>query len=378
MRHFSYFFPMKNTPLLIAALFVATASVQLHAQGVTVPDASPRAGVSQVVGITKISVDYGRPSANGRPVWGQLVPYGFNNLGFGTSTAAPWRAGANMNTVVTFEHDVSIGGQTLPAGDYGLHMAPTESGKVTVIFSRDSHKWGSFFYDPANDALRTDVQWENAPVTDQLTFEFTDVKKNSATLALRWADKRIPVAITVATDDIVTASLAKQLHGDKQFQFQSWVTAANYLLANNGDLNVALQYADAALAGQFIGQRNFTTLSTKAAVLDKMGRGEEAKLLYDEIMNTGTVLQVHQLGRQLLAAGKKERALEVFQANATRNPGVWPTNYGLARGLSAMGNYPGALEALLKAEKEVPAGDTVNANAIKQNLEKLRRGEDIN
>ncbi|MBA4138849.1 MAG: hypothetical protein C0518_16210 [Opitutus sp.] len=369
---------MKKSHLILAALSLAALSPFVHAQGVTLPNASPRATVSQIVGITKVGVDYSRPSVNNRPVWGQLVPYGFNNLGFGTSTAAPWRAGADMNTVVTFEHDVKVGGQPLAAGSYGLSMAVADTGKVTLIFSRDTHKWGSFFYEPANDALRVETQWEDAPHMEQLAYEFSDVKKDSAVLALRWEKKRIPIALAFDTDAIVVANLKRELRGNKQFQFQSWLGASNYLLTNNGDLNLALEWADAAIAGQFVGQRNFATVSNKVAVLEKMGRGTEAEPLYAELMNTGTALQVHGLGRQLLAAGKKERALAVFKKNAERHPGVWPTNYGLARGLSAMGEYPAALEALLKAQQEIPAGDTVNANAIKANIEKLKAGQDIN
>lgn len=369
---------MKIPLLFVVAASLAVVSPRSQAQGVTVPDASPRASVSQIVGITRIAVDYGRPSVNNRPVWGQLVPYGFNNLGFGTSTAAPWRAGANMNTVVSFEHDVKVAGQPLKAGSYGLSMAVADTGKVTVIFSHDTNKWGSFFYEPEHDALRVETQWEDAPHMEQLAFEFSDVKKDAAVLALRWEKKRIPIPLSLDTDAIVTASLRRELRGDKQFQFQNWVTASNYVRTNNGDLALALEWADTALAGQFVGQRNFATVSAKVAVLEKMGRAAEAQPLYDELMNTGSVLQLHGLGRQLLAAGQKERALAVFRKNAERFPDVWPVNYGLARGLSALGDYPKALEALLKAEKQIPAGDTQNANAIKANLEKLRKGQDIN
>ena len=362
----------------LAAVAAFLLPLGLLAQGVTLPNASPRATGSQTVGISNISVDYGRPSANGRPVWGQLVPYGLNNLGFGTSTAAPWRAGANMNTVVTFQHDVTIAGQPLAAGFYGLHMIPTESGRVTVIFSRDAHKWGSFFYEPVHDALRADVQWEDAPATEMLTFEFTDVKKDSAILALRWAEKRIPIPVGINTDAIVVANLERELRGDKQFQFQSWLGASTYLLNNNLDLELALRWADTAISGQFVGQRNFATVSNKVAILERMGRSAEAAPLYDELTTSGTALELHQLGRRLIAAGRADHAGVIFQRHAERPPDVWPVNYGLARGYSALRNYPAALEALLKAEKQIPEGDTVNANAIRQNLEKLRRGEDIN
>jgi Flp pilus assembly protein TadD len=98
----------------------------------------------------------------------------------------------------------------------------------------------------------------------------------------------------------------------------------------------------------------------------------------DEAVKYGSASEIHQYGRRLLTEKRKERALEIFQLNARLHPDEWPVNYGLARGYSALGQYPAALAALLQAQTQVPAGDTVNTAAIKTNLEKLRRGEDIN
>ena len=91
-----------------------------------------------------------------------------------------------------------------------------------------------------------------------------------------------------------------------------------------------------------------------------------------------TVLEMHQYGRQLLSQGKNERALEVFKLNAQMHPNVWPVNYGLARAYSALGDYKTALDALLKAQGQIPEGDSLNAAALRENIEKLKRGENIN
>jgi hypothetical protein len=84
-----------------------------------VPSGSQKATVSQRVGITDISITYSRPSVNAREIWGKLVPYGMNNLGFGTAKESPWRAGADENTTIAFTHDVTIEGKNLKAGTYG-------------------------------------------------------------------------------------------------------------------------------------------------------------------------------------------------------------------------------------------------------------------
>jgi hypothetical protein len=93
----------------------------VKSQGITVPRIlSPAATVSQTIGISTVTVNYSRPSVKGRNVWGDLVPYGWNKQTFGTGNEAPWRAGANENTVISFSHDATMEGRSVPAGSYGL------------------------------------------------------------------------------------------------------------------------------------------------------------------------------------------------------------------------------------------------------------------
>lgn len=372
---------MKITPLLAfwsLAILAPRPVLRAQTESVTLPQPSPKATVSQTIGITEVTVVYHRPSVGKREIWGKLEPWGFVYRGFGTSQKAPWRAGANENTTIEFQHAVRVAGKPLPAGKYGLHMGLTPEGVVTVIFSQDNNLWGSFYYDESRDALRVEVKWEDAPFHEQLTYDFTAVTEDSAVLALSWEKKRIPIPLQVDTPAIVLASLKNEMRSEKAFKYQAGVEASQYLLTHNLELPLALQWAEFAVSDRFFGERNYTTLSHKANVLEKLGRDADARSALDEAMQHASVLQLHQLGRRLLGQGHKERALEVFKFNATRNPNQWPVNYGLARGLSAVGDYQGALEALLKAQHEVPAGDQVNANAIQANIEKLKAGKDIN
>ena len=119
---------MKSIKILaVVAFYVATIllSIDLNAQ-LNLPRGSQKASVSQTVGTSKIHIKYSRPSVNDREVWGNLVPYGMNNLGFGTATESPWRAGANENTIIKFSDDVKIEGQAISAGKYGLHIIVNE------------------------------------------------------------------------------------------------------------------------------------------------------------------------------------------------------------------------------------------------------------
>ena len=132
---------MKKSYTAISAMILIAVlcfSNSLTAQLNFLPRGSQMAKVSQRIGNTDVTIVYSRPSVNDREIWGALVPYGMNNLGFGTAKESPWRAGANENTIFKTTHDLTIGGKTLPAGKYGLHM----------ICERRQHRNRDFFQKP--------------------------------------------------------------------------------------------------------------------------------------------------------------------------------------------------------------------------------------
>src|SRR5262249_14185033 len=145
------------------ALGVAGAAQAQNVGGLTMPPSggNQKASVAQHIGLVKVSVDYSSPHVHSPvgedrkgKISGTLVPYGMANLGFGTcGDQCPWRGGANENTVFTTSHAIKVQGKELPAGAYGLHFVPGKD-EWTVIFSKNSTSWGSFFYDAKEDALR--------------------------------------------------------------------------------------------------------------------------------------------------------------------------------------------------------------------------------
>src|SRR5579872_6068461 len=127
-----------------------------HAQLLVPADGgSVKASVSERIGITDVTINYGRPAVKGREgkIWGGLVYTGFQNQGFGSGKDAPWRAGANENTTIEFSTDVLVEGHPLHAGKYGFFVAYGPA-SCTLIFSSNSTSWGSFFYDDKEDVLR--------------------------------------------------------------------------------------------------------------------------------------------------------------------------------------------------------------------------------
>ncbi|MEP7319258.1 MAG: DUF2911 domain-containing protein [Panacibacter sp.] len=367
---------MRKSLLMGAALLVY---ISAQAQLTTAPNGgNKKAIVGERIGITDVTIHYDRPGVKGREgkIWGGLVANGFTDLGFGNSKAAPWRAGANENTVIEFSDDVKIEGQTLPAGKYAFFIA-TDPNECTLIFSKNFTSWGSFFYDPKEDALRVKVK----PVvqdksTEWLKYEFENETDNSAVIALTWEKWKIPFKVEVDYNKSQLESFRRELRSDKGFTWNSWQQAAQYCIDNNTNLQEGLQWADYAINGQFIGDKNFQTLSTKAQLLAKLNRNTEADAIMKEALPMGKMNEIHAYARQLLAQKRGKEAYEVFKMNYDKNPNTFTTNMGLARGYSAIGNYK---EALKYAQAALPqAPDPGNKTNVQTIIEKLKAGTDIN
>src|SRR6185437_9823361 len=182
---------MRHTAIL--SLAVASLTPLASRSQITTPRVpSPAAAVSQTIGISTVTVNYSRPSVKGRQVWGTLVPYGWNKQGFGLGNDAPWRAGANENTVLHLSHDAKVEGHTVPAGDYGLFFVINKDNTGVVVLSKDYRSWGSFFYDPQHDEMRADISLRAIPETELLTYDFQNVTKNSAELVCNWEKMQFP------------------------------------------------------------------------------------------------------------------------------------------------------------------------------------------
>jgi tetratricopeptide (TPR) repeat protein len=366
-------------------LFVVTALLlmgltRVAAQNITLPPngGNKKASVTERIGITDVTIQYNRPGLKGREgkIWGQLVPYGFTDLGFGPRKPAPWRAGANENTTISFANDVKVEGKDLPAGTYGLHMA-LEAESCIVIFSKNSTSWGSFFYEPTEDALRVTVKPVKLDQSQEwLKYEFTEQTPNSAVIALEWEKLKIPFKVEVDVPKTVVESLRKELRNSPGFNWQNWNAAAAYCLQNNVNLEEGLGWAEQAISAPFIGQANFSTLSTKAQLLEKLNRQSEADAIMKQAMEKATPLEIHGYGRQLLAQNRPKDALNIFLLNAKKNGNAWPVNVGLARGYSAVGDTKNALKYAKLALPQAP--DDLNKKNLTDMISSLSQGKPVN
>jgi tetratricopeptide (TPR) repeat protein len=342
-----------------------------------------RAIVTQQIGPVTVSVEYSSPRVvlkgddrRGK-IWGGLVPYGLADLGFNNCKKCPWRAGANENTIFTASTDVKIQGQALPAGKYGLFMIPGKD-EFTVIFSKNTSSWGSFFYDPKEEALRVTTKPSKSEYHEWLTYEFTEREPAKATVALKWDELQVPFTVTVENAPaIYVAQMKEQLRGEHGFDPQNYQIAVDYCLKNKVALPDALAWAERGVNPQVGGQENFTSLMTLSRAQAANGlAAESAKTQEKALADPGTKpLDIHQLGRALLGEGKKQEALKIFQINAQRFPDKWPVHVGLMRGYAANGDTKRALEEAQLGLKQAP--DEGNRKNIENAIKLLQDGKKI-
>jgi tetratricopeptide (TPR) repeat protein len=337
-----------------------------------------KAVVGERVGLTDVTLHYDRPGVKGREgkIWGQLIPVGYIDPGFGSSKSSPWRAGANENTTIEFSNDVTVEGKPIKAGRYGFFIA-YDPDECTLIFSKNSTSWGSYYYDPKEDVLQVKVK----PVklnekVEWLKYEFLDQTENGATIALEWENTRIPFKVTTNYVEDQLSSFRNELRSERGFFWLAWDQAAQWCLQHNVNLEQALQWADSASGPSFGGNMLFGPKATKAQILEKLGRTAEAGALMKSALPLANMQEVHQYARSLLAQKKAKEALEVFKLNYKNNPGQFTTIMGLTRGYAATGDYKNALKYAAMAQPMAP--NDANRKFLNDAIEKLKKGQDIN
>jgi tetratricopeptide (TPR) repeat protein len=351
----------KILPGFILSLLIMTLSGASLAQSLVLdlPDQSQRAEISQKIGVTDITIKYHRPLVNDRKIWGGLVPYG-----------QVWRAGANFNTMISFTDPVTIEGQPLAAGTYGLHMIPNAD-EWTIIFSKNSSSWGSFTYDEAEDALRVNVKPATSDMHNALTYDFDQLTPNSAVVELEWEKVAVPFKVAVDVHSTVQASLKKQLRNLSQYTWMSWDDAANYLLAEKVALDDALTYTNKSIETE----DRYDNEMTKANVLKALNRNDESEIAKKKALELANPLQTHLYARQLQAEKHQDQAFAIFRDNAKKHPDQWFVHTGLARIYSSQGKWDNAAKEMKLAVAAAPDSQKVYLSGLARRLEAK---EDIN
>ena len=348
---------------LILLLLVTVSAANIYSQALRLPQSTNLScSIGRRLGVTDIHIKYNSPGVKGREgkIFGtDVVPYGYTVLGFGSNMASPWRAGADECTVIHFSTDVTINGKKLPAGKYAffIEVQPDSS---TLIFNKNTEAWGSYFYRKELDVLHvTTVQKKNQPaLQERLAYNFSNQTNNSVLITLDWERWSFPIQVEVDFKATVLEDIRRQMSGAIGFDPTSLEAAAQWCVENDINYEEALNWINSATNPQLGGRTTFPALSTKARILKKLGKEKEAAEMMNAAIENATVVELHGYGRQLLNEKKLTEALTIFQKNYDKHKGAWPTNAGMMRIYSAMGDYKKALQFAKAALPQSPDEQT--------------------
>ena len=258
---------LRSVVPLVATATIALASSTASAQP-ELPRPSPSAKVSQVIGLTEISVDYSSPAVKGRKIWGALVPYD-----------QMWRTGANQATKITVSRDLTLGDKPVPAGTYALFTIPTK-GAWTVILNKKADQSGTARdYKPELDLVRFQVHAKPVPHRERMAFLFSDFTDDKGSLDLEWEKLRVSIPIKVNTGEQAMANIAKGIDG----AWRTYANAARYLLETKKDYATGLKYIDQSLALN----EDWFNLWIKASLLAAKGDVKEATAVGEKAYQLG-------------------------------------------------------------------------------------------
>ncbi|MFI5113749.1 MAG: DUF2911 domain-containing protein [Terriglobales bacterium] len=323
------------------------------------PLQSQHAKITQRIGITDITISYHRPLVNNRKVWDGLVPYG-----------KVWRAGANINTTISFSDPVTIEGKPLDKGTYGLHMIPNAD-EWTIIFSKNSTSWGSFTYNEAEDALRVNVKPQTSEMHNALTYDFDQLQPDSAVVTLAWEKVAVPFKVGVDVHNVVQASLKNQLRNLSQYTWEGGDDAANYLLAEKVGLDDALTYSNKSIENE----DRYDNEHTKSQVLTALNRKDDSAMALKRALDLASPLQVHMYARGLQGEKRSDEAFTIFRENAKKHPDQWFVHSGLARIYCSQGKFDDAAKEMKVALGGAPENQKTYVDGL---VKRLEAKQDIN
>lgn len=335
----------------MAILLIAHhAKAQFHT--LKIPQASNKVVERQTLGVTDITIDYHSPKAQGRDVWND------SNVIPTEGQPIAWRAGANMNTTINFSTDVTINNEPLKAGKYGIHVIPTND-KYRILFAHANDQWGSYYLNMEEDiSLTITVNAEESPFTDKLDYEFYNDSEDQMTIAIEWDKQRLPFQVKVDLNKTVVESLRSELRGINTYHWQAWNDAARWCLNRSVNLEEALRWADRSINGGYGGfaaNKNVENITTKANILEKLGRIDEMKTTIQEGLHLSMTANESNNMTFLLLGKKMFAEAESFNAQSAKQfPDQWyiQLNYGIAQYLN--GNQKKALKTLEKQQSSIP------------------------
>lgn len=241
---------------IIVLSFVSSIAI---GQRLNTPTLSPYTKIIQEVGLTEVMLEYARPSAKGRKIFGALVP--FDKV---------WRSGANASTKITITETVQVGGHPLDSGTYAIYTIPGEGSWTIIIHGNTKlRSIAGDAYKPEDDLFRFKVKPEpSSGFVETFTLQFADLGTDSFNLRLSWENTTVNIPFKVEVDDKIAGQMATFLKDPDSIPDRTYFEAAQYYLHNDKDLGEALEWINAALEKS---PQNFRYGLLKAKILDKSG-----------------------------------------------------------------------------------------------------------
>ena len=220
--------------------------------------------MEQYVGLAKVSLTYGQPSKQGRQIFGGLIPYG-----------KIWRTGANSSTKISFDREVKLADQVVPAGDYGLYTIPGEK-QWTIIIHKNNKLWGAGGYQDGNDLLRFEVPSQKLnDLVESLTIRFEGFHANGANLVIAWENTKVSFPVFVDSDATILAEIDEKLvNNTGKISAQTYFDAAQFYFHKNMKLDLAVTWFDKAIE---LSPRAFWYVYYRGEIAFEMGDYKNAK-----------------------------------------------------------------------------------------------------
>lgn len=265
---------IKTTKLFLTAVIVAALSI-LNAQAqnqLKTPAPSPSQTLKQAFALSEITIDYSRPGAKGRTIYGDVVPFG-----------KIWRTGANGATKITFGEDVKVEGKAVPAGTYALYSIPNKDSWEIMLYKDLNIAGRTAEYKTENELARFSVKTSALPSkVETFTINVTDITASTAVIELTWEKTRVAFNVVADIDAKIMKSIESSLAADSRPYFQ----AANYYYENDKDQKQALEWINKAIEQN---PKAFWMLMVKAKIQLK---------LKDNAGATSTAQQVITLAKE--------------------------------------------------------------------------------
>ncbi|NOQ72514.1 MAG: DUF2911 domain-containing protein [Crocinitomix sp.] len=338
--------------ILMHLLITATLGANAQFHSLTIPAASPKATIIQQVGVTRVEISYSSPSIKGRKVWENpnIIPQKGDPI--------PWRAGANENTIISFDSDVFIEGQKIEAGSYGFHIIP-DGHSHTILIAKKDNLWGSYYLDVEKDiVLKTQVKDTTCPFSEELDFEFSNRTDSSTVISLEWGDRRIPFQLSVDLNQTTIEKFRHDLNGENTYQWEAWNDAAAWCLKRNTNLEEALTWVNRSINGGYGGfahNYNMTNFATKIMLQKALDKTEEMYETIDYGMTLSySIDDAHIFGGMLIELGEEEKATEFFIKALDKYKNEWGIQYMLAISYYFDNNLAKAKSYLKKCKDNAP------------------------